>query len=96
MAGKLHCIKIKEELTDFAHLHIQGSHSFGVHLRVSAVKRKLTEIAWKVSKTKGFLKLREKLWYSFQQTGSRRSIQPQPVVGGNLESISGFEGLILR
>ena len=43
--------------------------------------KKLTEIAWKVSKTKGFLKLREKLWYSSLQTGSHLSIQPRPVVG---------------
>ena len=56
MAGKLHCVKNKERTDKFcSHAHpwvSVGLHSFNVLLRVSALLKKVTEIAWKVSKTK--------------------------------------------
>ena len=56
MAGKLHCVKNKgrtDKICSPTHPSVSAvSHSSNVLLRVSALLKKLTEIAWKVSKTK--------------------------------------------
>ena len=82
MAGKLHCVKNQGRTDKFcSRTHLEVSVLRCSSSCVCSVK-KLTEIAWKVSKTKENKRLFLKLRYSSLQTGSRLSIQPRPVVGG--------------